>query len=150
MKRYAVNFLINVRKIVACDQRRRRLKDSVMKDSYARGMAEAKMDGMIVLPDARPPDMMLLAAITQRPFCGEHYRYGAVGAAAYRRHDCGGELAHIRQPPEHGLIGSIAPCRERSVLEQMPGGLSVSVNVLGMQPASFLAPALRGPWHSVI
>lgn len=71
--------------------------------------------------------MMLLVAMTQRPFCGEHYRYDAVRATAYRDHDCGSELAHIRQPPEHDLIGSIAPSRERSALEKMPGSLSVCV-----------------------
>lgn len=84
---------------------------------YAKRMAEARMDEVIVLPHAHGPnDMMLLAAVTERPFYGEHYRYGAVGAAAYRDHDCGSELADIRQPPRHGLIGSIAPSRERSVL----------------------------------
>lgn len=87
--------------------------------------------------------MMLLAAINQRPFCGEHYRCVAVGAAAYRGHDCGSELADIRQPPEHDMIGSIAPSRERSGFEEMPGGLSVSVDLFGMQPSSYLAPALR-------
>lgn len=98
------------------------------------------MDGMIVLPHAHNPhDMILLAGITRRPICGEHYRCGIARAAAYRRHDCGIELVHIRQPPGHGLIGSIVLSRERSVLAQMPGSLSVG---FGTQPPSFLRPAL--------
>lgn len=99
---------------------------------------------MIVLPHAySPDDMMYLPGITHRPFCDEHYRCGAARAAAYRRHDRGIELVHIRQPPGHGLIGTIAPGRERSVLAKMPGSLSVGVNLFDIQPPSFLGPASR-------
>lgn len=41
--------------MAACDQSRRKLKDSVTRRSYAKGTTEANMDGMIVLPHAQAP-----------------------------------------------------------------------------------------------
>lgn len=144
-----MSFPINVREIVACNQSRRGLGDSATRPRYARGVAEAWIDEMIVLPHACAPNDMMLAAITQRPFCGEHYRNGAVGAAAYRCHDRGSELAHIRKPLENGPIGSDAPSRERSVLEQMPGALSV---LSTCSACSRRVPECRhwGPWQAAI